>query len=55
MKLTTAISVLEKDADFLGMKFVDFIKFVKINPLAQPKKTVDAYKVFVNESAKVFG
>jgi len=54
MKLVTAIKVLEKDADFLGMSFVDFIKFVKINPLAQPAKTVEAYKVFVNESTKLF-
>ena len=55
MKLATAIKILEKDADFLGMRFVDFIKFVKINPLAQPVKTVEAYRVFVNESTKVFG
>ena len=53
MKLTTAISVLEKDAKFLGMNFVDFFKFVKANPMAQTQKTLEAYRVFVNESTKL--
>lgn len=55
MKLATAISVLEKDAKFLGMNFADFLVFVKDHPLAQTKKTLEAYRVFVSESTKVFG
>jgi hypothetical protein len=53
MKLTTAISVLEKDAKFLGMNFADFVIFVKDHPLAQTMKTMEAYRVFVNETAKL--
>jgi len=54
MKLTTAIAVLEKDAKFLGMSFLSYLKFVKANPLAQPQKTIDAYRVFTAEATKFF-
>jgi hypothetical protein len=54
MKLTTAIAVLEKDAKFLGMGLLEYIKFVKANPLAQPQKTMDAYRVFTAEATKFF-
>ena len=54
MKLTTAISVLQKDADFLGMNFLDFLKFVKDHPLAQTQKTMEAYRVFAAEATAFF-
>jgi len=54
MKLTTAISVLQKDADFLGMNFLDFIRFVKDHPLAQTQKTMEAYRVFATEATAFF-
>jgi len=54
MKLTTAISVLQKDADFLGMNFLDFICFVKDHPLAQTQKTMEAYRVFSAEATAFF-
>jgi hypothetical protein len=54
MKLTTAISVLQKDADFLGMNFLDFLKFVKESPLAQTQKTMEAYRVFTAEATAFF-
>jgi hypothetical protein len=54
MKLTTAISVLQKDADFLGMNFLDFLKFVKTNPMAQTQKTMQAYRVFIAEATAFF-
>ena len=54
MKLTTAISVLQKDADFLGMNFLDFLKFVKTNPMAQTQKTMAAFKVFEAEAIEFF-
>jgi hypothetical protein len=54
MKLTTAISVLQKDADFLGMNFLDFLKFVKTNPMAQTQKTLEAFKVFEAEAIEFF-
>jgi hypothetical protein len=54
MKLTTAISVLQKDAKFVGMNFLDFIQFVKDHPLAQTKKTMEAFKVFEAEATAFF-
>ena len=54
MKLTTAIAVLQKDADFLGMNFLDFLKFVKTNPMAQTQKTLEAFKVFQAEATEFF-
>ena len=54
MKLTTAISVLQKDADFLGMNFLDFLKFVKTNPMAQTQKTLAAFCVFEAEATEFF-
>ena len=54
MKISTAISVLQKDADFLGMNFLDFLKFVKTNPMAQTQKTLEAYRVFEVEATSFF-
>ena len=54
MKLTTAIAVLEKDAQFVGMNFRDFMEFVKDHPLAQTQKTMEAYRVFLNEATRFF-
>jgi hypothetical protein len=54
MKISTAIAVLQKDADFLGMNFLDFLKFVKTNPLAQTQKTMEAYRVFTAEAVAFF-
>jgi len=54
MKISTAISVLQKDADFLGMNFLDFLKFVKTNPMAQTQKTLAAFRVFEVEATEFF-
>ena len=54
MKIATAIAVLQKDADFLGMNFLDFLKFVKESPLAQTQKTMAAYRVFMAEGYRFF-
>ena len=54
MKIETAIKHLESDAAFLGMKFFDFVAFVKENPLAQTQKTIEAYAVFAIESKKAW-
>ena len=54
MKIATAIAVLQKDADFLGMNFLDFLKFVKESPLAQTQKTMEAFKVFEAEATAFF-
>jgi hypothetical protein len=54
MKIETAIKHLERDADFLGMEFFDFIAFVKQNPMAQTQKTIEAYAIFAIESKKAW-
>ena len=54
MKISTAISVLQKDADFLGMNLLDFLKFVKTNPMAQTQKTLEAFRVFEVEATEFF-
>jgi len=54
MKISTAIAVLQKDADFLGMNFLDFIRFVKDHPLAQTQKTMEAFRVFEDQASAFF-
>jgi hypothetical protein len=45
MKEVTAIKVIQKDAEFLGMSFISMVKFIETNPLAQTQKTLEAFKV----------
>ena len=45
MKEVTALKVIQKDAEFLGMGFLSMMKFIETNPLAQTSKTLEAFKV----------
>jgi hypothetical protein len=45
MKEATAIKVIQKDAEFLGMSFLQMMQFIKDSPLAQTQKTIEAFKV----------
>jgi hypothetical protein len=54
MKVETAIKVIQKDAEFLGLGFLEMMKFIKENPLAQTQKTMEAYRVVMAEGAKMF-
>ena len=45
MKEVTALKVIQKDAEFLGMSFLSMMKFIETNPLAQTSKTLEAFKV----------
>ena len=54
MKITTAINILEKERNFLGLGFLETLQFIQKNPLAQPQRTLDAYHVFMDEGAKLF-
>ena len=45
MKEVTAIKVIQKDAEFLGMGFLSMMKFIETNPLSQTAKTLEAFKV----------
>ena len=54
MKVETAIKVIQKDAEFLGMGFLEMMKFIKENPLAQTQKTMEAYRAVMAAGAKMF-
>ena len=49
MKLETALNVIHKEGKFLGLTSFAMMQFIAKNPLAQPKKTLEAFKV-VKES-----
>lgn len=44
MKIVSALSVLKKEMDMMGMDMYELSKFIDNNPLAVPKKTLEAYK-----------
>jgi len=50
MKLSTAIKVLEKDAEFMGITFEQILVFITRNPYAVPQKVIEAYGVYQKES-----
>jgi hypothetical protein len=54
MQIATAIKQLQKEAEFLGMPLLETLQFIKQNPLAQPQKTMEAYRVFIDQGAKLF-
>ena len=54
MQMSTAIKQLQKEADFLGMGFLETLQFIKENPLAQPQKTLEAYRAFTAVGSEMF-
>jgi hypothetical protein len=54
MQIATAIKQLQKEAEFLGMGFLETLQFIQKNPLAQPQKTLAAYRVFMENGAQMF-
>jgi len=46
MKIQTAIQVLEKDAQFMGIAFEQILIFVERNPYAVPRRVLDAFGVY---------
>ena len=54
MQITTAIKQLQKEAEFLGMPLLETLQFIQKNPLAQPQKTMEAYRVFMDQGTKLF-
>ncbi len=54
MQTSTAIKVIQKDAEFLGMSFLEMMQFIQENPLAQTQKTMEAYRVVMNVGSKMF-
>ena len=54
MQVSTAIKQIQKEADFLGMGFLETLQFINDNPLAQPQRTLEAYRVFVSVGSHMF-
>jgi hypothetical protein len=54
MQTATAIKQIQKDAEFLGMGFLEMMQFIKLNPLAQTQKTMEAYRVVMIQGSKMF-
>jgi hypothetical protein len=55
MNIQTAIKILEKEQEFLGLGLLETLAFIRANPLAQPQKTLEAFEVFMGEGRKFFG
>jgi len=54
MQTATAIKQIQKDAEFLGMGFLEMMQFIKVNPMAQTQKTMEAYRVVMIQGGKMF-
>ena len=52
MKLSTAIKVLKKDAEFMGITFEQILVFITRNPYAVPQRVIEAYGVYQNQRNK---
>jgi hypothetical protein len=50
MKLKTAIRVLEKDAEFIGITFEQILMFITRNPYAVPQRVIEAFGVYQKET-----
>ena len=48
MQVKGAMTVLKKDAEFLGLTFEELCTFIERNPYAQKNSTIEAYKVYIN-------
>ena len=46
MQLKGEMTVLKKDAEFLGITFEQLCIFIERNPYAQKNSTIDAYTVY---------
>ena len=47
MKIKGAMTILKKEAKFLGMTIEEVIKFIDEKPLSFPHKTIVAYEVYM--------
>lgn len=47
MRIKGAMTILAKEAKYLGMSIEELIKFVDDKPMAQPIKLLQAYEVYM--------
>ncbi len=50
MRIEGAMTVLRKEAEFLGMTMDELFVFIERNPYAVKCSTIDAYKVYIKEA-----
>ena len=53
MQIATAIKVIQKDAEFLGMGFLEMMQFIQQSPLAQTQKTMEAYRAVIESGSRM--
>jgi len=49
MKIKAAMTILNKECEFLGMTIDDLIEAIEMNKESYPLKTLEAYSVFTEE------
>ncbi len=55
MKITTAINILEKERNFLGLGFLEVLQDIqKHGRMVYSEKTMEAFSVFMDEGARLF-
>ena len=55
MNITTAISILEKERNFLGLGFLETLQDIqKHGRMVYSEKTMEAFSVFMDEGARLF-
>lgn len=54
MQIGTAIKVLQAESEFLGLPLLETLQFIQKNPLAQPMRTMEAYRVFMEQGSQLF-
>jgi hypothetical protein len=48
MRLLTALKVIQKEMEFMGMSSEKVLDFIQKNPLAVSQKTLEAFKVYTD-------
>jgi hypothetical protein len=48
MRLLTALKVIQKEMEFMGMSSEKVLEFIQKNPLAVSQKTLEAFKVYTD-------
>lgn len=51
LTMNRALKVLKAECEFLGMTFEELCIFIERNPYAVKCSTVDAYKIYLKDSA----
>ena len=49
MQMIGAMTVLNKERDFLGLSLKELLVFIQRNPYAFPRKTMEAFTVYVKD------